>query len=124
MSITAVASLRPFGHQCLRRSHAALLTVQLKSPQASLELSAVVSVPRGQIRFASQKRFENDGRDEAPIPRHKLSPMPKMTFRQFIRRVAVGSFRNLRSSLTADGWKAAWRDSPYFMSMVVIAYVR
>ncbi|KAH7326133.1 hypothetical protein B0I35DRAFT_126555 [Stachybotrys elegans] len=123
MSATAIASLRPFGHQCLHRSHAALLTVQLKSPKAKFELSAVVSLRRGQIRFASQKRFENDGRSEAPIPRHKLSPLPKLTFRQFLRRVALGSFRNLRSSLTAEGWKAAWRDSPYFMSMVIVVWI-
>lgn len=115
MSISAVASLRPVRGQCLRHATTGLLSVQVKSPAATVHLRAVVALR------PQQKRHQST----SPAPQDKESAQgkPQITFRQFAGRALGVSLRNLVVALSPRGIRQSYRENPGVTTLNVLLYV-
>ncbi|EGR47809.1 uncharacterized protein TRIREDRAFT_4428 [Trichoderma reesei QM6a] len=104
MSISAIASLRPARGNCIRHATTGLLSVQVKSPAATVHLRAVVALR------PEQKRHQST----SPSPQEKdsASDKPQITFRQFAGRALGVSLRNLVVALSPRGIRQAYRENP------------
>ncbi|KAH0532830.1 hypothetical protein TsFJ059_001468 [Trichoderma semiorbis] len=112
MSISAVASLRPVRGQCLRHATTGLLSVQVKSPAATVHLRAVVALR------PEQKRHQST----SPAPQDKESAQgkPQITFRQFAGRALGVSLRNLVVALSPRGIRQSYRENPGVTTLNVL----
>lgn len=115
MSISAIASLRPAGGKCLRHATTGLLSVQVKSPTATVHLRAVVALRPEQRRLQST----------TPSPRDNESTTkkPQITFRQFFGRALGVSLRNLVAALSPQGIRRSYRENPAVTTMNILLYV-
>ncbi|KAM0483635.1 hypothetical protein ACHAPX_002128 [Trichoderma viride] len=115
MSISAIASLRPAGGKCLRHATTGLLSVQVKSPTATVHLRAVVALRPEQRRLQST----------TPSPRDNESTTkkPQITFRQFFGRALGVSLRNLVAALSPQGIRRSYRENPAVTTMNILLLV-
>ncbi|OTA02093.1 hypothetical protein A9Z42_0024230 [Trichoderma parareesei] len=104
MSITAIASLRPARGNCIRHATTGLLSVQVKSPAATVHLRAVVALR------PEQKRHQSTS--QSPQEKDSASDKPQITFRQFAGRALGVSLRNLVVALSPRGIRQAYRENP------------
>ncbi|KAL6873319.1 hypothetical protein HDV57DRAFT_519986 [Trichoderma longibrachiatum] len=104
MSISAIASLRPARGNCIRHATTGLLSVQVKSPAATVHLRAVVALRPEQKRHQSTSQPPQD-KDAAP-------EKPQITFRQFAGRALGVSLRNLVVALSPRGIRQSYRENP------------
>lgn len=114
MSISAIASLRPAGGKCLCYATTGLLSVQVKSPAATVHLRAVVALRPEQRRLQSTSPSP---RDHKPTPRK-----PQITFRQFFGRALGVSLRNLVVALSPQGIRRSYRENPAVTTMNILLY--
>ncbi|KAL6878776.1 hypothetical protein J3F83DRAFT_255733 [Trichoderma novae-zelandiae] len=112
MSISAIASLRPARGKCVRHATTGLLSVQVKSPAATVHLRAVVALRPEQKRHQSTSQPPQD-KDEAP-------EKPQITFRQFAGRALGASLRNLVVALSPRGIRQSYRESPAVTTLNVL----
>jgi hypothetical protein len=112
MSISAIASLRPAGGKCLRHATTGLLSVQVKSPTATVHLRAVIALRPEQRRLQST----------TPLPRDNESTprKPQITFRQFMGRALGVSLRNLVVALSPQGIRRSYRENPAVTTMNIL----
>lgn len=115
MSISAIASLRPAGGKCLRHATTGVLSVQVKSPTATVHLRAVVALR------PEQKRHQSTS--PAPQDKESASGKPQITFRQFAGRALGVSLRNLVVALSPRGIRQAYRENPAVTTMNILLYV-
>ncbi|KAH8129655.1 hypothetical protein ACSS6W_006473 [Trichoderma asperelloides] len=115
MSVSAIASLRPAGGRCLRHATTGLLSVQVKSPTATVHLRAVVALRPEQRRHQST----------SPTPRdHESAPgKPQITFRQFVGRALGVSLRNLVVALSPQGIRRSYRENPAVTTMNILLLI-
>ncbi|KAL7918826.1 hypothetical protein ACQKWADRAFT_316210 [Trichoderma austrokoningii] len=115
MSISAIASLRPAGGKCLGHAATGLLSVQVKSPTATVHLRAVVALRPEQRRLQST----------SPSPRDNGSApgKPQITFRQFVGRALGVSLRNLVVALSPQGIRRSYRENPAVTTMNILLLV-
>lgn len=115
MSISAVASLRPVRGQCLRHATTGLLSVQVKSPAATVHLRAVVALR------PQQKRHQSTS--QTPQDKDSAQGKPQITFRQFAGRALGVSLRNLVVALSPRGIRQSYRENPGVTTLNVLLYV-
>ncbi|KAJ6443255.1 TPR domain-containing protein [Purpureocillium lavendulum] len=115
MSVSAIASLRPLHGRCLRHATTGLLSVQLRSRTASVQVQALVAL-RPQRRYQSSPAGTD--KDDAPQPEQ-----PKMTFRRFVGHALAASLRNLAVALSPRGIRTAFRDSPATTSISIVLLI-
>ncbi|KAM0246270.1 hypothetical protein ACHAQJ_010289 [Trichoderma viride] len=108
MSISAIASLRPAKGRCLRHATTGLLSVQVKSPTATVHLRAIVALRPEQRRHQSTQ--DNDS----------TSKNPQITFRQFAGRALGVSLRNLVVALSPRGIRRAYRENPAVTTLNIL----
>lgn len=116
MSVSAVASWRPLRGQCLRHAHTGLLSVNLKSRSASLNIRAVIALR------PEQRRYQSDTHDGDTVKNEQQRPskQPKLTFRQFMGRAMTVSFRNLAYVMSPRGLRQVFRDAPISTTFIVV----
>ncbi|KAF7556232.1 hypothetical protein G7046_g6357 [Stylonectria norvegica] len=125
MSVSAVASLRPIRAQCLRNATTALLSVQLRSPSATVQLRAVIALPPGSVQrrlfshSVSLKMDDLSNTKKGAEKDDKLNQLPKrqqpvqlITFRVFAARALGAGLRSLTFAMSPTGIKTAFRQSP------------
>ena len=115
MSISAIASLRPARGNCIRHANTGVLSVQVRSPAASVHLRAVVALRPEQRRHQSTSQSPQD-KDSAPEKK------PQITFRQFAGRALGVSLRNLVVALSPRGIRQAYRENPGATTLNILLY--
>ena len=123
MSVSAIASLRPLHGQCLRQARTGLLSVQIKSRSASLNIRATVALRPQQRRWRSDLEDGGDGDAAKGSARRQPSQQQKkLTFRQFTGRAITVSIRNLAYLMSPQGFRQAYRSSPIATALMVALY--
>ncbi|KAG9252123.1 uncharacterized protein F5Z01DRAFT_752326 [Emericellopsis atlantica] len=118
MSLTATASLRPLGSQCLQASRLGVISLTLQWRASSLNVRAIVSLPQ-QRRLYSDQHDGNNHHEGRRQP-----PMPKLTFRQFLGRVLTVSFRNAAHVSNKQKIRTFFRGNPVaFAALIVLTVV-
>ncbi|KAF5674255.1 hypothetical protein FCIRC_7832 [Fusarium circinatum] len=117
MSVSAVASLRLLRRRCWQHPPSGLLSVQLRSRTATVNLYAVVSLRPDQHRFqtSNSSNSRHDGDLEArknQLPKKSQPTPPQITFRQFAGRALAAGLRSLVVAMSPTGIKTAFRQSP------------
>ncbi|KAM0552537.1 hypothetical protein ACHAPJ_007865 [Fusarium lateritium] len=117
MSVSAVASLRPLRGRCWQHATSGLLSVQLRSRAATVNLRAVINLRPDQLRFQttnSPKSYEERELEAQrnQLPKKSQPPQPQITFRQFAGRALAAGLRSLAVAMSPTGIKTAYRQSP------------
>ncbi|CAM1500689.1 Fc.00g098510.m01.CDS01 [Cosmosporella sp. VM-42] len=122
MSVSAVASLRPLRGQCLHHATTGLLSIQIRSRSAHVQVQAVIPLRLETRRYQSNKSSNdklNASKDELErenkmnqLPRKQQPNQQPITFRKFAGRALGAGLRSLLTALSPSGIKTAFRQSP------------
>lgn len=119
MSVSAIASLRPLRGQCLRNSTLGLLSIQVRSRSACVQLQAVIPLRpeyrRYQSNISSNRISKGDAEQENKqdqLPKRQQQQQQQITFRKFAGRALGAGLRSLVTALSPTGIKTAFRQSP------------